>query len=89
MHELTHWTGPRLKREYGSFGDKKYAFEELIAELGAAYLCAEAGLGYQTQHAAYIQDWIKLLESDKRAFFRASSKAQSAVDYILGTKEAV
>jgi len=85
LHEITHWTGheSRMDRKIGNaFGTKEYAFEELVAELGAAYLCAELGLPASLRHAGYIQNWIKLLKDDNRAFFRAASEAQKAVDWI-------
>lgn len=84
-HELTHWTGgkPRLDREFkGFFGSKEYAREELLAELGGAFLCAEFGIEYQTQHASYLAHWLTILKEDKRAIFQAASKAQNAVDFI-------
>jgi len=84
LHELTHWTGhkSRLARDFnGRFGTESYAFEELIAEMGAAYLCAESGIEYTTQHASYIASWLKVLKSDKKAIFTAASQAQKAADY--------
>lgn len=89
LHELVHWTGhdSRLKREImNQFGSDKYANEELIAELGAAFLSAHFGMAYNTQHASYIHSWLKALEEDKRAIFKAAGKAQKAMDFILGTK---
>jgi antirestriction protein ArdC len=85
FHELTHWTGhaTRLGRDFrGRFGDRHYAAEELVAELGAAFLCAEFGFDNGDRHAAYIASWIELLKADKRAFFTACSKAQAATDYL-------
>jgi|SRR5215471_3694357 len=88
FHELTHWTGhkARLERDFrGRFGDAAYAAEELVAELGAAFLCAEFAFDQtDNRSAAYIQSWIKLLKSDKRAIFTAASKAQAAADYLRG-----
>jgi antirestriction protein ArdC len=87
FHELTHWTGakPRLDRDLkGRFGERAYAAEELIAELGAAFLAAEFGFDGDLRHAAYIASWIGLLKADKRAFFTAASKAQGAADYLRG-----
>tara|TARA_R110002074_G_scaffold96107_2_gene209034 strand:- start:2728 stop:3579 length:852 start_codon:yes stop_codon:yes gene_type:complete len=86
LHELVHWTGAsaRLDREKGEvFGDKLYAKEELVAEMGSAFLCAEARIDGELQHESYIGSWIKALESDERFIFDASSKAQKASDYIL------
>jgi antirestriction protein ArdC len=84
-HELTHWTAhkSRLDRPVVGFhGSKEYAREELIAELGGAFLCAEFGLAYQTQHASYLANWLEVLREDKRAIFQAAAKAQAAVDYM-------
>jgi antirestriction protein ArdC len=87
LHELVHWTGAekRNNRQFGKrFGDQAYAAEELVAELGAAFMCAEFGYDAVTQHAAYIQNWIKLLKDDNRAFITAASKASAAVEYLRG-----
>jgi antirestriction protein ArdC len=87
FHELTHWTGhkSRLDRDLrGRFDRQAYAAEELIAELGAAFLAAEFGFDGDVRHAGYIASWIGLLKSDKRAFFTAASKAQQAADYLRG-----
>lgn len=86
FHELAHWTGAesRLARVKGSrFGDPAYAFEELVAETTAAFVCAELGLGYDTQHANYIGHWIKAVKDDKKAFFHAAALAQKAADFIF------
>lgn len=87
-HELTHWTGheSRLAREFGKrFGNQAYAFEELVAELGAAFACARLGIETETRedHASYLASWLKVLKSDKRAIFTAASKAQAACDYLF------
>jgi antirestriction protein ArdC len=86
-HELVHWTGheTRCGRTFGRrFGDDAYAFEELVAELGAAFLCAELGLFNEVRedHAAYMAAWLRVLKQDKRAIFTAASAAQKAVDCI-------
>lgn len=86
-HEATHWTGEkkRLDRDLsGRFGDESYAAEELIAELGAAFICADLELSPEPRpdHAAYISSWIKLLKEDSRAIFTAASKAQQAADFM-------
>ncbi len=86
LHELTHWTGhpSRLNRDLGKrFGDQAYAFEELVAEMGAAFLCGSIGLPYATRHSDYIGDWIRVLKDHQRAVFTAASKAQQAMDFIL------
>ena len=85
LHELTHWTGhaSRLGRPLANpFGSREYAFEELIAELGAAFLCAELGVPGQVRHAGYIQTWIEVLREDKRAIFRAAAAASRAADFL-------
>lgn len=90
LHELTHWTGlkTRLARDFsGRFGDSAYAFEELIAELGAAFLCAHCGIDGQLQHASYIASWIKVLKGDKKAIFTASSAARKAAEFLIGKVE--
>lgn len=89
FHELTHWTGAanRTRRDFsGRFGDEAYAFEELVAELGAAFLCADHGLANEPRrdHADYIAHWLKVLRSDKRAIFTAASKAEQAVRFLAG-----
>ena len=88
LHELTHWTGheTRLNRVFGKwFGDQAYAFEELVAEMGAAFLCVSCGIPYATRHSNYIGDWIQVLKDHKRAIFTAAAKAQAAMDFILKT----
>lgn len=89
LHELGHWTGheSRLARDLnGRFGSESYAAEELVAELAAAFLCADLGVAGHLQHAEYIGSWIKVLKSDKRAIFAAARLAQEAADYILGRR---
>ena len=87
FHEVTHWTGhnARLDRDLKNrFGSRDYAAEELVAELGAAFLCAEFGFDGDVRNAGYIATWIELLKADKRAFFTACSKASKAADYLRG-----
>jgi antirestriction protein ArdC len=87
FHELTHWTGhtSRLDRDLKHrFGSRNYAAEELIAELGAAFLSAEFGFDGDVRAAGYIANWIELLKADKRAFFTACSQATKAADYLRG-----
>jgi antirestriction protein ArdC len=89
-HELTHWTrhATRLDRDFGrqKFGDEGYAREELVAELGSAFLCADLSITPEIRedHAAYIGSWLKVLKEDKRAIFSAAAHAQRAVDYLHG-----
>ncbi len=87
LHELTHWTGhkSRLDRPFvGGFGSPDYAREELVAELGAAFLSAHYKLDGKLQHEEYISHWLSILKGDKKAIIRASSLAQLACDYVLG-----
>ncbi|QYZ64683.1 MAG: DUF1738 domain-containing protein [Gammaproteobacteria bacterium (ex Lamellibrachia satsuma)] len=87
-HETTHWTRhpSRLDRDFGRkrWGDEGYAREELVAELGSAFLAAELGLTPEVRddHSAYIESWLKVLQKDKRAIFQAAAHAQRAVDYL-------
>jgi antirestriction protein ArdC len=85
FHELTHATGhkDRLNRDLkGRFGERAYAAEELVAELGAAYLCAEFGIDNACRSASYIKSWISLLKHDNRAIFTAASKASQAAEWL-------
>ena len=88
LHELTHWTRheTRLARDFGRqrFGDEGYAREELVAELGSAFLCADLGItpDIREDHAAYLGHWLKILQDDKRAIFSAAAHAQRAADYL-------
>jgi antirestriction protein ArdC len=69
----------------GRFGTHDYAMEELVAELGAAYLCAEFFVLHlpRSDHAAYIGEWLEVLKADKRAVFAASAHAMKAVEYLF------
>ncbi len=87
-HEPVHWTGakPRLDRDLtGRFGDDRYAMEELVAELGAAFLCADLSITPQTRedHAQYIAHWLTVMKADKKAIFTAAAKAGEAAQYLL------
>lgn len=92
FHELVHSTGheSRLNRikKVEHFGSEEYSREELVAELGAAFLCAETGISQPTikDSAAYIQGWLKKLRNDKRLVIQAAAQAEKAVAYILGEK---
>jgi antirestriction protein ArdC len=87
-HEFTHWTGnkSRLDRDFGRhrFGSEGYAIEELVAELGAAFLCADLDLALEPRedHASYIASWLKVLGTDNRAVFTAAAHAQRAAEFI-------
>lgn len=96
LHELTHWSGAahRLNRTFGNrFGDNDYAVEELVAEIGAAFLCADLGIANEPRpdHAAYIASWLEVLNQDHRAVFTAAAKANEAAAYLqaLGETEPV
>lgn len=87
-HEMTHWTRheSRLNREFGRkrWGDEAYAMEELVAELGSAFLCADLKITPEVRddHAAYLANWLKVLKDDKRAIFTAASHASKAAEYL-------
>jgi antirestriction protein ArdC len=89
-HETTHWTRhpSRLDRDFGRqrWGDEGYAREELVAELGSAFLAADLGLELEPRedHSAYIANWLEVLKQDKRAIFAAAAHAQRAVDFLHG-----
>jgi antirestriction protein ArdC len=89
-HETTHWTRhkTRLNREFGRkrFGDEGYAMEELVAELGSAFLSADLELTPELRddHASYLASWIKVLKDDTRAIFTAAAHAQRAADFLNG-----
>jgi len=93
LHELTHWTRHerRLARDFGRqrFGDVGYAREELVAELGSAFLCADLGITPEIRedHAAYLASWLKVLKEDKRAIFSAAAHAQRAADYLQSLQQ--
>jgi antirestriction protein ArdC len=93
FHELTHATGhvSRLNRptltESSGFGSNPYCKEELIAEMGAAFLCGHAGIETTIQNsAAYLQNWLEQLQNDKTLIVQAATQAQKAADFILGIK---
>jgi len=88
LHEVSHWSGAegRLNREKGKrFADRAYAFEELIAETSAAFLCAELGISNEPRpdHAQYIAQYLTILKNDKKAIFSAAAAASAATDFIL------
>lgn len=86
LHELTHATGhpTRLGRDLANaFGSKDYAREELVAELGSAFLCAALGIIPTVRHADYIGNWLEVLREDNHAIFRAASAASKAADWLL------
>ncbi|MDM2733169.1 zincin-like metallopeptidase domain-containing protein [Citrobacter sp. Cy070] len=86
LHELVHWSGgkSRLNREMkGKFGSEGYAVEELVAELGNAFLMADLGIVGEVQHESYIASWLKALKNDKRYIFKAASAASKAHRYLM------
>jgi antirestriction protein ArdC len=90
LHELLHWSGhdSRLARlnKNARFGSEAYSVEELVAEIGSSFLCAEIGVPQSddlSNHAAYLASWLKALQADPSAIFTAASQASAAVDYIL------
>jgi antirestriction protein ArdC len=88
LHELVHWTGAdhRLARTFGKrFGDEAYAMEELVAEVGSAFLCGDLGLSVtpRPDHACYLASWLKVLKGDNRAIFTAASAAAKAVEWLV------
>lgn len=90
LHECVHWSGAeqRLNRQLKNrFGSKDYAAEELVAELGAAFLCAHLGIKGELRHAGYIASWLKLLKEDSRAIFTAAAKASEASNYLRACAE--
>jgi antirestriction protein ArdC len=89
LHEEIHGSGAehRLNRQFGErFADKAYAFEELVAELGAAFLCAhlEVTNTPRIDHAQYCASWLQVLKDDDKVIFSAASFATRAVDYLIG-----
>ena len=92
LHELTHWTGHKSRCDrdlQGYFGDDSYAFEELVAEIGAAVQCCLLGITStpKKESAQYLNSWIKRIEKDPDALFKATAKASSAVRYLEGLQE--
>ena len=89
-HELVHATKheTRLARDFGckSWGDAAYAHEELVAEIGSAFIATDLELAIEPRedHASYIASWLEVLKNDTRAIFRAASYAWKAVDYLNG-----
>lgn len=91
-HEFTHATGAksRLNRDFsGKFGDEAYAFEELVADIGAGFLSAALGKSYifQNNNIAYLKSWVKVLKDQPKAILKACSHAQKAADYLLELAE--
>ena len=93
-HELAHWTKARhrLNRSYGDakFGNTAYAREEIVAELCTVFLGQKLGFSAHTleMNAAYLDNWVRVLRSDKRAIFKHAADAQKACDYLVAASEA-
>lgn len=86
LHEMGHATGhaSRLGRDFsGNFGTRKYAFEELIAEISSAFCCASLGILPTVRHADYVGAWLEVMREDSRAIVRAASQASKAADWLL------
>ena len=91
FHELAHWTGhkSRLDRDYGKrFGDQAYAREELVAEIGSAFVCGALDIQPECRHSDYLAAWLQVLKADKRAIVTAASAAGKAADYVRGVERA-
>jgi antirestriction protein ArdC len=89
LHELTHATGHRsrlARNQTGAFGSRDYAREELVAEMGAAFLCASLGIVPTVRHADYLAGWLDVLREDNRAIFRAAGQASKAADWLLARR---
>lgn len=88
LHECTHWTGheSRLNRQVklARFGDDAYAAEELVAELGSAFLCADLGISSEgrSEHAAYLASWVRVLKADPKHLWTVASKAEAACNLL-------
>ena len=95
LHELTHWTGAPHRLDRGKAKTnrehERYAFEELVAELGAAFLCAKLGITQTPRegHALYIKGWLQALKSDKAFVFKAAAQAAKATDYLNRLQQVV
>lgn len=94
FHEIVHATGHknRLSREgivntNSSIDKRCYAFEELVAEMGAAFLCSEFGVEGEMQHESYMASWLQILENDNHAIFKASRLAREAFEFLIMTEK--
>jgi antirestriction protein ArdC len=92
LHESVHATGHKSRLDRltpARFGSENYAYEELVAELGAAMLCCKLGINGDLRHAGYIGNWLQALRNDKKFILSASAKAQAAMDWLTNTDEQV
>lgn len=90
LHEATHATGAKHRLDRltpAKFASEEYAYEELVAELGAAMLCAHCGIDGDLRHAGYIESWLKALKNDKKFIISASAKAQQALDFLTASQQ--
>ena len=88
LHELTHWSGhsSRCNRDLKNrFGSKAYAMEELVAEIGSAFLCSHLGVtkAPTPNHGRYLNNWLEVLKEDKKAIFKAFSLSKVSSEYLL------
>ncbi len=94
FHEMIHWTGHSSRldrpgiRQSTSVGSTEYAFEELVAEIGSAYLCADFGIQGELRHESYVASWIEVLDSDPKAIFTAAAQAEQAVSFLKEAAQA-
>lgn len=92
FHEISHWTGHELRlnrlKKFDKYGSDSYAFEELVAEISAAFLCSHFQINSEAEnHASYVKYWLDILKRDKKAIFEAAAKAQEAFNYVLNKAE--
>lgn len=92
LHESVHATGHKSRLDRitpARFGSEEYAYEELVAELGAAMLCCKIGIDGDLRHAGYLESWLKALRNDKKFILSAGAKAQAAMDWLTNTDKQV
>lgn len=88
LHELTHWSGAASRLDRKPYSIEPYAFEELVAEMGAAFLDAQLNIPHEKlQHEAYLASWLKCLKSDSKAIFKAAKLAQQASEYLINLQQ--
>ena len=90
FHELAHWSGHRMRLDRdqtGLFGSAAYGKEELVAEIGVAFVCASLGVEPTVRHADYLGAWLEILREDNRAIVRAASAASKAADFLLAFRK--
>lgn len=92
LHEVSHWSGSSKRLDRLKSTDKRnseYHFEELVAEISACFLCSDLEITatVRPESASYLASWLTVMKQDKRAIFRAASKAQAAADYLHSLQE--